>query len=34
MATTLFILKDAPYGSERAYNALRLAGAMAGCDGQ
>jgi uncharacterized protein involved in oxidation of intracellular sulfur len=28
--STLFILNDAPYGSERAYNALRLAGAMAG----
>lgn len=27
--STLFILNDAPYGSERAYNALRLAGAMA-----
>jgi uncharacterized protein involved in oxidation of intracellular sulfur len=24
---TLFILNDAPYGSERCYNALRLAGA-------
>lgn len=30
MATTLFILNDAPYGNERAYDALRLAGAMAG----
>lgn len=27
MTTTLFILNDGPYGSERAYNALRLAGA-------
>jgi uncharacterized protein involved in oxidation of intracellular sulfur len=27
---TLFILNDAPYGNERAYNALRLAGALAG----
>lgn len=26
---TLFILNDAPYGSERPYNALRLAGALA-----
>lgn len=26
---TLFILNDAPYGSERSYNALRLAGALA-----
>ena len=29
MAKTLFILNDAPYGSERSYNALRLAGALA-----
>jgi uncharacterized protein involved in oxidation of intracellular sulfur len=28
MATTLFILNDAPYGNERAYNALRLAHAL------
>jgi uncharacterized protein involved in oxidation of intracellular sulfur len=34
MSTTLFILNDAPYGSERAYNALRLAGALAGREGQ
>ena len=26
---TLLILNDAPYGSERTYNALRLAGSMA-----
>ena len=26
---TLFILNDPPYGTERSYNALRLAGAMA-----
>lgn len=26
---TLFILNEAPYGSERAYNALRLAGSLA-----
>ncbi|GAB3469084.1 DsrE/DsrF/TusD sulfur relay family protein [Azotobacter salinestris] len=26
---TLFILNDAPYGSERSYNALRLAKALA-----
>ena len=25
---TLFILNDAPYGSERTYNGLRLAGAL------
>ena len=27
MARTLFILNDAPYGTERSYNGLRLAGA-------
>ena len=26
---TLFILNDAPYGSERTYNGMRLAGALA-----
>ncbi len=30
MGLTLFILNEAPYGSERAYNGLRLAGALAG----
>jgi uncharacterized protein involved in oxidation of intracellular sulfur len=30
MGSTLFILNEAPYGSERAYNGLRLAGALAG----
>ena len=25
MANTLFILNDGPYGTERSYNALRLA---------
>jgi len=34
MTTTLFIINDAPYGNERAYNALRLASAMAGKEGQ
>ena len=29
----LFILNDAPYGSERSYNGLRLAGALARADG-
>jgi uncharacterized protein involved in oxidation of intracellular sulfur len=29
VAKTLFILNDAPYGTERSYNALRLAGALA-----
>lgn len=32
--STLFILNDAPYGNERAYNALRLAAALAGKDEQ
>lgn len=32
--STLFILNDAPYGNERAYNALRLAAAMSGKDDQ
>lgn len=31
---TLFILNDAAYGSERSYNALRLARALAKKDGQ
>jgi hypothetical protein len=26
---TLFVLNDSPYGVERSYNALRLAGALA-----
>ena len=30
---TLFILNDAPYGSERTYNALRLAGALSKQEG-
>jgi uncharacterized protein involved in oxidation of intracellular sulfur len=34
MRSTLFILNDAPYGSERAYNALRLATALASKDGE
>ena len=29
MARTLFILNDPPYGTERSYNALRLAGSLA-----
>ncbi len=29
MTSTLFVLNDAPYGNERAYNGLRLAGALA-----
>lgn len=31
---TLFVINDAPYGTERAYNALRLAGAIAHQQGQ
>lgn len=34
MTSVLFIVNDAPYGSERPYNALRLAGALAGQDDQ
>jgi uncharacterized protein involved in oxidation of intracellular sulfur len=34
MTTTLFILNEAPYGDERAYNALRLAAAIASKEGQ
>lgn len=34
MSSTLFILNDAPYGNERAYNALRLAAAVAGKEDQ
>ena len=30
----LFVLNDAPYGSERSYNALRLAGALARAGGE
>jgi uncharacterized protein involved in oxidation of intracellular sulfur len=34
MTSNLFILNDAPYGNERAYNALRLASALAAKEGQ
>ena len=34
MAKTLFILNDAPYGTERSYNALRLAGALSTRQGE
>ena len=30
----LFILNEAPYGNERSYNALRLAGALSKAEGQ
>ena len=31
---SLFILNDAPYGSERSYNGLRLAGALSKAEGE
>lgn len=31
---TLFILNDAPYGSERGYNGLRLAGSLSKAEGE
>lgn len=31
---TLFLLNDPPYGTERSYNALRLAGSLAKRDGE
>jgi len=34
MGRTLLILNDPPYGTERSYNALRLAGALAGTEGE
>ena len=34
MAKTLFILNDPPYGTERSYNGLRLAGALSKREGQ
>ncbi|MGH8680329.1 MAG: hypothetical protein ACREVS_00315 [Burkholderiales bacterium] len=33
MARTLFVLNDAPYGTERSYNVLRLAGALSKREG-
>ena len=33
MPGTLFILNDPPYGTERSYNALRLAGSLVKRDG-
>ncbi len=32
MVSILFVLNDAPHGNERAYNALRLAGALCARD--
>jgi uncharacterized protein involved in oxidation of intracellular sulfur len=34
MSNLLFILNDPPYGTERSYNALRLAGSLAKREGQ
>lgn len=34
MAKTLFVLNDPPYGTERSYNALRLAGALSRREGE
>jgi len=34
MSKTLFILNDPPYGTERSYNALRLAGALSKRQGE
>ncbi len=34
MARTLFILNDGPYGTERSYNGLRVAGSVAKRDGE
>lgn len=34
MANTLFILNDAPYGTERSYNGLRLAGSLSRREGE
>jgi uncharacterized protein involved in oxidation of intracellular sulfur len=34
MPKTLFILNDPPYGTERCYNALRLAGSLARREGE
>ena len=34
MSKTLFILNDPPYGTERSYNALRLAGSLSKREGE
>lgn len=34
MPETLFILNDPPYGTERSFNALRLAGSLSTRDGE
>ncbi len=34
MSQTLFILNDPPYGTERCYNALRLARSLSKAEGE
>ncbi len=34
MSKILVILNDPPYGTERGYNGLRLAGSLSKCDGE
>jgi len=34
MSETLFVLNDGPYGTERSYNGLRLAGSLAKREGE
>jgi uncharacterized protein involved in oxidation of intracellular sulfur len=34
MSKTLFVLNDPPYGTERSYNALRLAGSLVKREGE
>jgi uncharacterized protein involved in oxidation of intracellular sulfur len=34
MSKTLFVLNDPPYGTERSYNALRLAGSLVKAEGE
>lgn len=34
MSETLFVLNDPPYGTERSYNGLRLAGSLARREGE
>ena len=34
MPKTLFVLNDPPYGTERSYNGLRLAGSLSGREGE
>lgn len=34
MSSTLFVLNDPPYGTERSYNGVRLARSLSRCDGE